>query len=72
MTVCQVHRLDSSWSRECSFCRINSGHNTEARSLNSLAGEVAALIVSQGLVHTHTHTNANTEVCTAILVRAKD
>lgn len=44
-----------SWSRECSFCRINPDRNTGTQSLNSLTGEVAALKVSQG--HTDAHTN---------------
>ncbi len=56
MTECQGQRLDSSWSRGFSFCRINAGHNIEAQSLNSLAGEVAALMASQGQTHKHTHT----------------
>lgn len=59
MTVCQVHRLDSSSRRECSFCSINPGHNTEAPSLNSLAGEEAALTVSQGVVRIHTNTDTH-------------
>lgn len=49
MSVCQGHRLDLSWSGECSLCRINPGRSSRAQGLDSSAAQVAALLLSHTL-----------------------